>query len=216
MRFLLRWPSRHLCHLTNRIRHAAFGLSVAGRLAEDHLEQVQLLGEMRGGEEGGSETRSGGMGEGVKEVREEEAEVIAGGSVLMQEVWAAQGAAASGRHVGARVQRQQPSPDSEGAADNGAISSVSEGTTGGEGGEAMHCVPMRVVEDEGGRKVRYVVPEEPLVPRPIVSIHVRQGDKGHEMRLMSFRAFMLAAHRLRAHQPFLKHVWLSTEMQVRG
>lgn len=58
------------------------------------------------------------------------------------------------------------------------------------------------------------VAEEMYVPRPLVSIHVRQGDKGKEMRLHSFDAFMWAASRLRLLVPDLKNVWLSTEMQV--
>ena len=59
------------------------------------------------------------------------------------------------------------------------------------------------------------VREEPYMPRPIVSIHVRQGDKAVEMRLFSFAAHMWMAERLRFHVPNLDHVWLSTEMEVR-
>ena len=65
-------------------------------------------------------------------------------------------------------------------------------------------------------EIRFAMPVEPLMPRPIVSVHVRQGDKASEMRLLPFDAYMLAAHQLRAHQPFLKYVWLSTEMEVRA
>ena len=60
-----------------------------------------------------------------------------------------------------------------------------------------------------------VLQGEPYIPRPIVSLHVRQGDKAQEMRIMSFDVCMLGAHRLREFVPDLKHVWLSTEMQVR-
>jgi len=55
---------------------------------------------------------------------------------------------------------------------------------------------------------------EAYVPRPLVSVHVRQGDKGREMKLHSFDAFMWAAASLRLQMPGLTHVWLSTEMQV--
>lgn len=54
----------------------------------------------------------------------------------------------------------------------------------------------------------------PYMPRPIVSIHVRQGDKAVEMRLFSFAAHMWMAERLRFHVPNLENVWLSTEMEV--
>ncbi|CAI7807365.1 unnamed protein product [Closterium sp. NIES-54] len=54
---------------------------------------------------------------------------------------------------------------------------------------------------------------EPYVPRPIVSVHVRQGDKTHEMRLFSFYAFMFMANRIRRENPSVRYVWLSTEMQ---
>eukprot|EP00850_Spirogloea_muscicola_P016006 SM000127S26622 [mRNA] locus=s127:153616:155776:+ [translate_table: standard] len=56
--------------------------------------------------------------------------------------------------------------------------------------------------------------EEPYIPRPAVSIHVRQGDKAIEMKLYGFPAFMWYAYRLRYHAPDARHVWLSTEMQA--
>lgn len=56
---------------------------------------------------------------------------------------------------------------------------------------------------------------EAYVPRPIVSVHVRQGDKAKEMELYSFPSYMWLAERVRLLVPNLKFVWLSTEMQVR-
>lgn len=55
---------------------------------------------------------------------------------------------------------------------------------------------------------------EAYVPRPIVSVHVRQGDKGKEMELYSFPSYMWLAERVRLLVPNLRFVWLSTEMQV--
>eukprot|EP00850_Spirogloea_muscicola_P004185 SM000017S02925 [mRNA] locus=s17:1105543:1107668:- [translate_table: standard] len=55
--------------------------------------------------------------------------------------------------------------------------------------------------------------EEAFVPRPIASIHVRQGDKGKEMKLVSFQSFLWAAERVRYHIPDLHTAWLSTEQQ---
>ncbi|CAI5533116.1 unnamed protein product [Closterium sp. Naga37s-1] len=54
---------------------------------------------------------------------------------------------------------------------------------------------------------------EVYMPRPIVSVHVRQGDKGREMRLFSFPSFVFLANRLRRLDPALHNVWLSTEME---
>lgn len=58
--------------------------------------------------------------------------------------------------------------------------------------------------------------EEPFLPRPILSVHIRQGDKGKEMFLFSMVSYMWLAERLRKHVPNLKNVWLSTEMEVRA
>eukprot|EP00850_Spirogloea_muscicola_P001268 SM000004S15138 [mRNA] locus=s4:1409508:1411673:- [translate_table: standard] len=55
--------------------------------------------------------------------------------------------------------------------------------------------------------------EEAYIPRPIASIHVRQGDKGIEMKLSAFQSFLWAAERVRYHIPNLHTVWLSTEQQ---
>ncbi|CAI5946960.1 unnamed protein product [Closterium sp. NIES-64] len=54
---------------------------------------------------------------------------------------------------------------------------------------------------------------EPFVMRPIVSVHVRQSDKGTEMRLSPLATHMFFVHRLRRHVPDLRHVWLNTEME---
>ena len=64
--------------------------------------------------------------------------------------------------------------------------------------------PPILLEVEGG---------EAYMPRPIVSVHVRQGDKVQEMRLFSFAAHMWMAELLRAHVPDVASIWLSTEMQ---
>ncbi|CAI5520859.1 unnamed protein product [Closterium sp. Naga37s-1] len=45
---------------------------------------------------------------------------------------------------------------------------------------------------------------EPFVMRPIVSVHVRQSDKGTEMRLSPLATHMFFVHRLRRHVPDLR------------
>ena len=66
-----------------------------------------------------------------------------------------------------------------------------------------------------GEREMMIIEGEPFMPRPIVSLHVRQGDKAKEMHLFSFAAHMWMAERLRFHVPNLQTIWLSTEMQVR-
>lgn len=52
------------------------------------------------------------------------------------------------------------------------------------------------------------------VPRPLLSMHVRMGDKACEMKIVEFEEYMNLADRIRNRFPQLKSVWLSTEMQV--
>lgn len=55
---------------------------------------------------------------------------------------------------------------------------------------------------------------KPWVPRPLLSMHVRMGDKASEMKVVEFEEYMHLAHRIKKQFPHLKNVWLSTEMQV--
>lgn len=56
---------------------------------------------------------------------------------------------------------------------------------------------------------------KPWIPRPLLSMHVRMGDKACEMKVVDFEEYMCLADRIRRHFPHLHSVWLSTEMQVR-
>ncbi|EFJ32564.1 hypothetical protein SELMODRAFT_407539 [Selaginella moellendorffii] len=53
----------------------------------------------------------------------------------------------------------------------------------------------------------------PWMPQPLLSIHVRQGDKAREMKVVSFEEYMKLASVLQKRFPHVKNVWLSTEMQ---
>ncbi|XP_061946431.1 uncharacterized protein LOC133670042 isoform X2 [Populus nigra] len=53
----------------------------------------------------------------------------------------------------------------------------------------------------------------PWIPRPLLSMHVRMGDKACEMKVVEFEGYMHLAERIRQRFPHLKSVWLSTEMQ---
>ncbi|XP_030521122.2 uncharacterized protein LOC115734461 [Rhodamnia argentea] len=53
----------------------------------------------------------------------------------------------------------------------------------------------------------------PWIPRPILSMHVRMGDKACEMKVFGFEEYMRLANRIRKRFPHLSRIWLSTEMQ---
>ncbi|CAI5482750.1 unnamed protein product [Closterium sp. Yama58-4] len=90
------------------------------------------------------------------------------------------------------------------------------GGGGGNGGLGMDEAWLGALADVdgGGEVLSWAgLSEEPYLPRPIVSVHVRQGDKAGEMRLLPLRAFVAAAQHMRRNAPNLNHIWLSTEMQ---
>lgn len=53
----------------------------------------------------------------------------------------------------------------------------------------------------------------PWIPRPLLSMHVRMGDKACEMKVVEFEDYMSLANRIRKRFPHLNSIWLSTEMQ---
>lgn len=55
---------------------------------------------------------------------------------------------------------------------------------------------------------------KPYIPGPLISMHVRMGDKACEMEVVGFEKYMELAGRLRKRFPSLKNIWLSTEMQA--
>ncbi|WZZ01400.1 hypothetical protein YC2023_073728 [Brassica napus] len=54
---------------------------------------------------------------------------------------------------------------------------------------------------------------KPWIPRPMLSVHVRMGDKACEMRVAALEEYMLLADRIRERFPELNRIWLSTEMK---
>ncbi|KAF6145603.1 hypothetical protein GIB67_037636 [Kingdonia uniflora] len=54
---------------------------------------------------------------------------------------------------------------------------------------------------------------KPWIPRPLLIMHVRMGDKACEMEVVEFKEYMHLANRIRKRFPSLKSIWLSTEMQ---
>ncbi|CAI5531624.1 unnamed protein product [Closterium sp. Naga37s-1] len=191
VRFFLRSPTAYLCHLTNAARHHTYGFRVALSLTAAAAAKSAALEMLRGGSSGSSSS-GGNSGDGSG----------GGGGGGMDEAWLA--AAASGRLYTpacttlARRGEEGEEGTGEGEAGQG------EGRRGeagqGRGGQG------EVVSWAG-------LSEEPYLPRPIVSVHVRQGDKAGEMRLLPLRAFVAAAQHMRRNAPNLNHIWLSTEMQ---
>ncbi|CAM0942923.1 unnamed protein product [Alopecurus aequalis] len=57
---------------------------------------------------------------------------------------------------------------------------------------------------------------KPYIPSPLLSMHVRMGDKACEMVVVGFEKYMELAARLRRRFPSLRNIWLSTEMQARS
>lgn len=60
----------------------------------------------------------------------------------------------------------------------------------------------------------FLVNHKPWVPRPLLSMHVRMGDKACEMKVAEFHEYMNLANSIKSHFPHLQNIWLSTEMQV--
>jgi len=54
---------------------------------------------------------------------------------------------------------------------------------------------------------------KPWVPRPMLSVHVRMGDKACEMRVAALEEYMHLADRIKDRFPELNKIWLSTEMK---
>ena len=54
---------------------------------------------------------------------------------------------------------------------------------------------------------------KPWVPRSLVSVHVRMGDKGREMRLAGTAEYGAMLLRVRQADPTAQYLWLATEMQ---
>ncbi|GJP50995.1 hypothetical protein CLOM_g10148 [Closterium sp. NIES-68] len=163
VRFMLRWPSAHMCHATNKERHTAYGLHTASHLARYSETQVEIVRAV--------------VGDSAVNISEsDEAKRLLGitfappGNIETQ-VWGIKGYAGCNETC-------------MGAADAKAL-----------------------------RDTYVAVGGEPFVVRPIVSVHVRQSDKGIEMRLSSFASHMFFAHRLRRYAPDLRYVWLNTEME---
>ncbi|CAI5994218.1 unnamed protein product [Closterium sp. NIES-65] len=246
IRFLLRSPSAYLCHITNRVRHTSYGLSVAAHLAASAAHQAalahshpEILSSLRAAAPpcisgDGSSNSAGAVAHDIianSRSSEGVSDVSNSGSD------AGNPSSSSGNPSGNPSSNpgSNPSRSSTGSNPSGnpkytgafpSVDSVLNGCTlesrawaerrpnscsCGSTDSTSETNTAGVTESSAFR--RLALGAEPYVPRPIVSVHVRQGDKGSEMQLNSFAAFMFFAYRLRRVEPELRHVWLSTEMQ---
>ncbi|CAI5484289.1 unnamed protein product, partial [Closterium sp. Yama58-4] len=167
IRFMLRWPSAYMCHITNRVRHNAYGQQVAIHMVKAAAEQEAIIKALR------PDDAHKGLAINYGQEINTLSHMNFSAPNLETEVWPGLD------YAGCSLDNHTDPEAPKHAADS-------------------------VYEGVGG---------EPYIPRPIVSMHVRQGDKAGEMRLISFPSFMFMANRLRRRVPFLKYVWLSTEMQ---
>ncbi|CAI5965578.1 unnamed protein product [Closterium sp. NIES-64] len=167
IRFMLRWPSAYMCHITNRVRHNAYGQQIAIHMVKAAAEQEAIIKALR------PDDAHKGLAINYGQEINTLSHMNFSAPNLENEVWPGLD------YAGCSLDNHTDPEAPKHAADS-------------------------VYEGVGG---------EPYIPRPIVSMHVRQGDKAGEMRLISFPSFMFMANRLRRRAPFLKYVWLSTEMQ---
>ncbi|CAI5499191.1 unnamed protein product [Closterium sp. Naga37s-1] len=201
-RFMLRWPSAYLCHLTNRARHEAYGLPVATRLVSSLLQQQNIIASLSSPSSSSPSPslQDSANPDNLKINASSEAAVLAALSFSPQtsletRAWPALGfdGCSSETHVSPDIAHQLDlTPSSSSSSSSPPLTFTQQG------------IVDSVYEGVGG---------EVYMPRPVVSVHVRQGDKAIEMELSSFASYMFLAHRLRSHTPDLQYAWLSTEME---
>ncbi|CAI7916123.1 unnamed protein product [Closterium sp. NIES-53] len=182
-RFLLRWPSAHLCHVINRIRHVSYGLRVAVHISDISTEESSIIQSLEKG--------TSLSGKGIPDFNmTKEAEFLKGINFappnLETDVWPGEGFA------GCLVREA-----------DGEKPATIDKTFKGVGGEVF-------------------------IFRPIVSVHVANGDAvlegggsqggsfsegGSRVKLRSLGVYMYFAYQLQLHVPTINHAWLSTDAQ---
>ncbi|CAI5487063.1 unnamed protein product [Closterium sp. Naga37s-1] len=210
VRFMLRWPSRHLCHLINRERHTAYGMHVAAQLAAA-AHQAALLSMLLSSKPHSHPAAfaSPPSSSPPSPSPSPPAPLALTGmpsipppSALESHAWPLLGYDACDDATAASATLTAALPPDPAPA-------VPAPSPAAAPGDAPPLPP----EQWSAAEAAVLVGGAVHMPRPVVSVHVRQGDKAREMRLFSFFAFMHRANRLRRLDPNLKAVWLSTEMQ---
>ncbi|GJP63752.1 hypothetical protein CLOP_g20800 [Closterium sp. NIES-67] len=202
VRFMLRWPSPHLCHLVNRERHQVYGLHVARTVASAVARRQQLVNSSFAAAQalgfdlsGQSSLQKGstwqqGLGE---------------GSRLGQvgTTWASSCTSnGSNRNETSEISSSHSSSSRMNGTSHTSNSSSSSSSSSGL---------LQLAFLSGA--IEAAVGWEVYMPRPIVSVHVRQGDKSRWMGAISLASYVFEANRFRRVDPALHYVWLSTEME---
>ncbi|XP_073016464.1 uncharacterized protein [Primulina eburnea] len=86
---------------------------------------------------------------------------------------------------------------------------------GWEAAKTVLASHVQDTEDKNSHDIdKYVWSNHELwIPRPLLSMHVRMGDKACEMKVLGLEEYMHLAQRVRKRFPHLNNIWLSTEMQ---
>ncbi|GJP55439.1 hypothetical protein CLOM_g14385 [Closterium sp. NIES-68] len=199
LRFMLRWPSPYLCHLTNKIRHGSYGLRVAAHTMQARERSAALL-RLYNHQLSSSPAAATDAATTAADAASDASAAAATAST-----------STSSPLRPLSLNHTDPSflsfadPTMHVRAWPGLGISSCSGSASSPGPAPTFRAYLTNLYDQVGREV--------YLPRPMVSLHIRQGDKGSEMKLSSFNSFMFYMHRLRLHVPDIRFVWISTEMQ---
>ncbi|CAI5466398.1 unnamed protein product [Closterium sp. Yama58-4] len=178
VRFIMRWPSAHLCHVTNQERHRAFGVLAANHVARFlHTQSEALSSFSHSTAPAASATPAAPT---ALNVPTDASDWEARRRRAAERLAALAGSSSLSFHA-----------DATGSATGGASDNAS-------GSDASWSLGV----------------QEPYMPRPIVSLHVRGTDKVAEMGLTSLNSHIFHMNRLRPQALDLSHVWLNTETQA--
>ncbi|CAI5524460.1 unnamed protein product [Closterium sp. Naga37s-1] len=232
LRFMLRWPSPHLCHATNRMRHSAYGLLVADRVASVVLKQAELLQSINASAATGG--ASSGASSTVPPASSQPPLVPSPSADPADDL----------RFLSSSPITPPPSTSSPSSpplvSPPPTAAPPSTPSTPSPPSLASHIWPLQGLSGcsscsstnpptqptpppqspqqstctwAESARVYQQVGAPPFMLRPVISMHVRQGDKGIEMTLHSLATFVFFAYRMRRHRPDLQYIWLSSEME---
>ncbi|CAI7779471.1 unnamed protein product [Closterium sp. NIES-53] len=181
VRFIMRWPSAHLCHVINQERHRAFSMLAANHVARFLHTQSEALSSLYPSTTPAAASATSAAASAAPTALNFPANASD---------WEARRRRAADRLAALAGSSLSFHPDATGSA-----------TGGGDNAN-------------GTEASRSLGVEEPYMPRPIVSLHVRGTDKFAEMGLTSLDSHLFHINRLRQHGLDLSHVWLNTETQA--
>ncbi|GJP61805.1 hypothetical protein CLOP_g18931 [Closterium sp. NIES-67] len=187
-RFLLRWPSAHLCHVINRIRHVSYGLRVAVHVSDISTQESGIIQSL---EKGTSKS-----GQGIPNFNMTEEAVFLRGIKftppnLETDVWTGEGFA------GCLVRDT-----------DGEKPATVDKTYKGVGGEVFVFRPIVSIHVAHGDAVMGGGGSEGGG-----SLGGGGGFQGSRVKLRSLGAYMYFAYQLQLHVPTINHAWLSTDAQ---